>query len=137
MDIFGIGNALKGTASTYYLASRRTGRTTMMIESVRDGDRIIFSDNKEARRVERLLKERNLDVECRVLIIGENDKLKFGTAQGRTIFDHSWVEQFYLYALKQTESEIDFIQKELSGYGLEHFETKRQAIEMAKFNPAG
>ena len=59
MDAFGIGQAMEGTALTYFRASRQTGRTTSMIESLKDGDRVVFRTAGERDRVMRLLKERN------------------------------------------------------------------------------
>ena len=43
MDHFGIGAALLGAANIYFNSARQTGRTTSLIESVKDGDRIIVS----------------------------------------------------------------------------------------------
>ena len=54
MDHFGIGAAMRGMALTYIQSARRTGRTTSVVESVKDGDRIVFADRREAERVRRL-----------------------------------------------------------------------------------
>ena len=67
MDHFGIGAAIHGAAMIYTSSSRRTGRTTSLVESVKDGDRIIFNNHKEAERVRRLCLERGVEVECIVL----------------------------------------------------------------------
>ena len=102
MDAFGIGQAMKGTARVYFQASRNTGRTASMVESAKDGDRLVFADPKEADRVGRMLKERELDVECIVIAPKEARRIfERGTSQGRTIFDHQWVEQYYLLNLDE------------------------------------
>ena len=134
MDQFGIGNAMVGMANAFFISARRTGRTTSMLDSLKDGDRIVFTNPSEARRVERMLKERNLKVEC--VVIPSNDPgrvFSYPTPQGRTVFDHSWVEEFYMDAITRAQKDIDHLQTESSGYGEAHLQTARQAAELAKW----
>lgn len=134
MDHFGIGAAMRGMALTYFQSARRTGRTTSLVESVKDGDRIVFADSREAERVLRLCLERGVKVECIVSDPKTPQRLfERGTPQGRTIFDHSWVEQYYLDILEGHEKELDHLTTQLSGYGEAHRETKRRAEELAKW----
>jgi len=134
MDHFGIGAAMQAMGRMYLQSARQTGRTVSLIESVKDGDRIIFADSKEAKRVERLLLERGVKVECMVVSPKEpNSVLERGTAQGRTIFDHSWIEQFYMDGIEYTMQTIDKIEAAASGYGEKHRETKRSFEELAKW----
>jgi hypothetical protein len=58
---------------------------------------------------------------------------EFGTPQGRTIFDHTWVEQQYMAAIARTMQEIDHLEREASGYGEAHRETARKAEEILKW----
>lgn len=136
MDIFGIGTAMKSMIMTYAQASRRTGRTTVLIESLKNGDRVVFSDRAEADRVSRMCRDRGLKINCVVIEPREPQKL-IGVgppSKGRTIFDHTWVERFYLRKVKEAGEEIDYWQRETSGYGEAHIETKRQAQERAKWH---
>lgn len=134
MDHFGIGAAIQGAARIYIQSARRTGRTTSLVESVQEGDRVFFSDIKEAHRVLRLCKERGVNIECLVVDPKKPEQaFSFGTSQGRTLFDHSWVEQYYLQAIERAQNEIDHFQQQLSGYGEAHQETKRKAEELAKW----
>ena len=99
MDMFGIGNALKDCAQIYFTSARNTGRTTALVESLKTGDRVVFCNSKEADRVKRLAKERG--VEISVLVVPPADPGKIFThgslsRDGRCIFDHSWLENFYL-----------------------------------------
>lgn len=115
-------------------SARRTGRTTSLVESVKDGDRICFASSDEARRVERLLKERGVQVACIVVDPKSlHDIFEQGTSQGRTIFDHDWVEQYYLAAIEKASFNIDQLQKNASGYGEAHRETRRRAEEVARW----
>lgn len=134
MDHFGIGPAMQGIAHIYFRSARQTGRTTSLVESVKDGDRIIFANSAEANRVRRLCKERDVQVEC-VVVAPETPERVFelGTPPGRTLFDHSWVEQRYLVAIERVGNEIDYIEKQASGYGEAHRETRRCAEEIAKW----
>ena len=115
MDNFGIGAALKAVANIYFMSARKSGRTTAMIDGLKNGDQVIFSNAQEAYRVQRLCREKGIDVKC---ISVEPHKFhaagKFYNARGRTIFDHSWIEQYYLKTLYAVESEIDWLQKEVS-----------------------
>ena len=133
MDLFGIGLAIQGMTEMYFRGARGAGRTISMIESVQDGDRIIFVKGDEARRVERLLKERNKDVACITIPPSKNPMEILGTSQGRTVFDHSWVEEFYLRAIDRTAKDINYFQENLSGFGTPHIETRRMAKEAARW----
>jgi hypothetical protein len=116
MDHFGIGNAMRGMVQMVIHAGRRTGRTTSLLDSLKNGDRIVFADRAEANRVERLCKERRLSVECIVILpcaaykIAEREK-----SIGRTVFDHGWIEQFYDDAIDRAANAIDQMQEEKSG----------------------
>lgn len=136
MDHYGIGTALRGAANILFQSARRTGRTTSLVESVKDGDRIIFANALEAERVRRLCLERGVKVEC-IVVPPSNPVEVFDrpTAEGRSIFDHTWVEQFYLDGLARLESDINTFERETSGYGAAHRETKRQFEEAAKRAP--
>lgn len=134
MDLFGIGAAMKSMSRVYFQSARGCGRTISMVESLKDGDRIVFVNRNEAERVERMCKERGVDVECIVVPVKEPNKLfERGTSQGRTIFDHSWVEERYKLYIDDCENELDFFERENSGYGEAHRETKRAAYEIAKW----
>lgn len=134
MDHFGIGAGVIGAANVYFQGARRTGRTTVLVESVKDGDRIVFTNAREADRVGRLLKERGVDVQCLVIDPATPQRVfEYGTSAGRTIFDHSWVEQHYLIAINEASSRLDHFEREVSGYGEAHRDTRRRAEEIAKW----
>lgn len=135
MDIYGIGAAIKGMVMTYSASARRSGRTTTLIESLRNGDRVVFSESAEADRVAMMCRDRGLDINCVVIDPKEPQKLVHigPPSKGRTIFDHTWVERFYLNKVKKAVEEIDYWQRETSGFGETHMETKRQAKEIMKW----
>lgn len=136
MDHFGIGAAILGAARIYFSSARGTGRTTSMIESVKDGDRIVVSSAREVSRLKLLLAERALQVSVLCIDPGDPGCLcRHATPEGRTIFDHYWVEQYYELALKNASHGIDRLQREFSGFGSAHCETKRKYEEMAKWSP--
>ena len=131
MDIFGIGSAIKAAVGMYQIMARQSGRTITMINSLKPGDRIIFTNDKESKRVKRLCKDRDInDIRFEVSSTKNPHSLfDRGSSQGRTILDHSWVEQFYKEAIEAAERDIDYFQKELSGNGEEHIKTKLAARE--------
>jgi hypothetical protein len=135
MDHFGIGQAMQAAARIYFQSARRTGRTTSLLDSLKDGDRICCATSKEAARLERMCHERKLKVECIVIDPASPERLmERPTSEGRTIFDHSWVEQFYADTLERARNAIDNFQRETSGFGEAHRETRRKAEEMQRWN---
>lgn len=134
MDHFGIGAAMRGMTHVYIQTARRTGRTTSLVESVKDGDRIVFMDSREAERVRRMCLERGAKVECIVVPPKEPERLlERAPAEGRTIFDHSWVEQRYLAVIDREVEMLGTLERETSGYGAAHRETRRAAEEISKW----
>lgn len=134
MDHYGIGNGVEGAALIYFTSARQTGRTTSLIESLKDGDRVVFANQREADRVKRLCLQRGLNVTFVVIDPRKvRDIFQHPTSEGRTIFDHSWVEDFYLQAIEGCRRDIDYIQREASGYGTAHIETRLRAAEIAKW----
>lgn len=134
MDSFGIGQAMKGMAHVYFQSARQTGRTTALVESLKDGDRVIFTNSKEADRVKDLCREFGKTIDT--MVVDPKDPRRVferGTPQGRTVFDHSWVEQFYLSAIDECQKDIDHLQRESSGFGMAHVETRIKAREFAKW----
>lgn len=131
MDQFGIGAGIKGAVSVYLQASRRTGRTTSLVESVKDGDRVVFMDHQQAAHFERLVLDRGVTVECVVVPVDRPDEVfRRGTPKGRTIFDHSWVEAFYMASIGSAMRTIDHLERQSSGECEAHRETRRAAAEM-------
>lgn len=134
MDHFGIGAAVQGAARVYFQSARRTGRTTSLVESLKDGDRVVFRSHSEAEHVLHMCKDRGVNVECIVIDPEDPSKLfERNTSEGRTLFDHTWVEQYYFNVIAKAQRDIDYIERETSGYGAAHLETRRRAVELAKW----
>ncbi|MGN8004139.1 hypothetical protein ACTJKQ_13205 [Acidovorax sp. 22279] len=134
MDHFGIGAAIYGAARVYFQSARRTGRTTALLDGLKDGDRVCCATGDEARHLERQCRERGLQVQ--VFTLPPNQAFQVfdrGTPQGRTIFDHGWVELYYLAALENARAELDHLQRQASGFGAAHFETRAKARELANW----
>ena len=135
MDHFGIGQAVKGAVKVYFMSARQTGRTSSLVESLKNGDTVVFANTREEKRVRNFCKERDIKINT-IVTSPKNPSEVFGkitVGKGRTIFDHSWVEQYYMNAIERAQSEIDHFQRETSGFGMAHIETKMQAMEMRKW----
>lgn len=138
MDHFGIGAAMEGMVRAYFTGARRTGRTTSLVESVKTGDRIVFANRNEAERVRRLCLSRGVQVQCIVIPPNDPDRLySIGRSEGRTIFDHTWVEIFYELAIHCSQGRIDHLERSLSGHGVDHQETRFRAQELQKWEWKG
>jgi hypothetical protein len=135
LDNFGIGAAILGAAEIYFRAARQTGRTTNLVESLKDGDRVVFDTYAKAKWfINNRLKGLGIDVECIAIPPEYPGKIfERGTSQGRTIFDHDWVEAFYLLRIKDLIKELDHLERESSGYGEAHRETLRAAEEVKRW----
>ena len=129
MDHYGIGNAIKGVVHSYLSGARRSGRTTSLIESLKTGDRVCFTSNREAERVRQLCGERGVQIQCIVCDPKDPQRIfQFAPSEeGRTLFDHSWVEQYYLQAIDDLAESLDKLERESSGHGAPHRETPRKA----------
>jgi hypothetical protein len=142
MDHFGIGNGVDSAVRIYFQSARRSGRTTSLVESLKTGDRVVFSTQKEARRVLSLCKERDVVIEA-IVCDPESPERLFHRGSpsdaSRTVFDHGWVEQFYFNAIERARADIDAFQRNLSGRSLPHREAQRDywGVSPAQNLPTG
>ena len=114
MDFFGIGNSVKSLLNTHFSTLRRTGRTTNLVKSLKDGDRVVFTNENEAKRVKNIAKEKGLTINT--LVVNPRESSILSTMQKhRTILDHSWVEEYYSQAIKKAGNDLTYIEKSLSG----------------------
>jgi hypothetical protein len=115
MDFFGISKSVKDCVLDFFLCMRRTGRTTKLVESVRNGDRIGFIKWQEAHRVRQLCLDRGITIECLVVDPKDPERIfDHPKSEGRTIFDHSLVEEMYYDSIERTKRMIDFFERESS-----------------------
>ena len=136
MDFFGIGRSLKAVMTVYFISARSSGRTTALIESVKNGDRLVFTNQHEAQRVKQLCWERGVTVECIVIDprgASQIYLLPSLRGEGRTIFDHTWIEHFYMAALETTEEKLAELERSSSGPEATTSITPIQARERAKW----
>lgn len=138
MDFFGIGSAIKGCAVNFFAASRQTGRTTQLIESLNDGDRVVCLSHKDAAwlrdRIKYFYKGVKKDIEVTSIPTREVHKIfEMHTPTGRTIFDHDWLERYYIEQIEDIKKKIDHLQREASGFGAAHVETRMMKDNRAKF----
>lgn len=130
MDPYGIGNAYRAMAMMYTQASRRTGRTTQMLDRLKNGDRVVCLESAEVHRLKRLCHERGLEVEFITCSPKDPGQLLMrGTPEGQSVFEHTWVERFFASRIEHLVEEFAQLQRDLSGYGEAHRETRRRAQE--------
>lgn len=109
VDQFGVGVAAELGVMMYTQTARRSGRTTQMIAGLKSGDRVVFSDRREAERVNLLCLEQGLKINCIVVEPKRLDKLiEKGRCEGDTVFDHSWLEEYYLAQIKNAQVMLQF-----------------------------
>lgn len=131
MDMFGMGNSIKTLFEFAMTQARRTGRTTLMIENLKDGDRVIFLCEREAQRVKRLASLRGVNIETQTVPVKDVLTLfEQGTAEGRVVFDHTWLEEYYRQVLERETKYLDHLSRQLGGYGMAHVETKEKMTRL-------
>ncbi|AMK10876.1 hypothetical protein [Pseudodesulfovibrio indicus] len=135
MDHFGIGPAIQGAARIYSYSARRTGRTQSLLESVKDGDRVVFLNHRHAEQFKSLCRERGINVDCISSPAEEPDHvLHRGRSKGRTIFDHCWVEAYYYHHIERGMRLLDQISERASGHLHVAAETDAARYEREKWS---
>ncbi len=135
MDFFGIGQMVTAVVEVAFRSGRQTGRTTTLVESLKDGDRVICPNSSVVRHVEKLCKQRGLDVQVLLIPPGDAHKvLEYGTAQGRCLFEHTWVEEYYRQAISRASNEISHLQASATGYDYRHIETRERYAQACKWD---
>ena len=134
MDFFGIGQALKAVLLAFFAGSRRSGRSTRLVASLKPGDRVIVRNASEKRIYEDRLKELEIEgVAIQVVEPGNfHGIFKTAPSVGRTILDHSWIEEFYILEFERIEQQLAAAERQTSGYSEAHRATLRHAIHIKK-----
>lgn len=115
MDHFGIGNAMRSLFHTLQMHSRGTGRTTSLINSIGDNDRVVVASSHEADRLRYECQKHCKNPEIVVVSPrSPGELLKRKPCEGRTLFEHIWVEQFYELAIERVGQDIDELQRRTS-----------------------
>lgn len=93
----------------YEQGARRSGRTTRMIDQVRDGETVVCLNASHARHVQTALRERGL-AKVRVFTcapdMGEFVSTTAGV-RGRIHLEHCWVHEWYSAAIIRATREIE------------------------------
>lgn len=115
LDIYGIGPAVTSAVEIYFSASRRTGRTALLIEQIKNGDLVLFATPTEAARIQRECHSRGIKASC-VVLSGRDPHEAFYEAMRRApqrvLLDHGWVEEWYRQALRSARDELMSMSKE-------------------------
>lgn len=103
MDPYGIGAAIKSMVRAYQHAARGTGRTTLMVNAAKSSDHLIVASLSEGRLIERMCAEAGKTVSFVVADPGDLNDVFMKTAglPGNLLFDHTWVESYFLGAIDQ------------------------------------
>lgn len=108
-DINRLYEALGMALRMYDLGARRSGRTSRMIEQIRDGETVVCLNQQGARQVQRLLAERGLRsvrITSCAPDLGEFMSTTAGCT-GRVHLDHLWVHEWYSAAIIRATKELE------------------------------
>lgn len=97
---------MQGMQALHTNISRRTGRTTRMLEQLKDGDRVLCSNQGSARDIKSRAQRMGLKIRC-VHVSDFHGIANLGPVDGKTYLDHTMVERLYEIAIINTQKEID------------------------------
>lgn len=134
-DFFGISDGVIGAVNILMRAGRGVGRTKSLIENLKSGDRVVCHDPQETKRISNILRQEGIDDVTVITCTGDKlDRLReHPRPEGRLIFDHTWVERFYLDRIADAQREFEFIQNEFSGPEEKSDPTTFKQREVAKW----
>lgn len=120
MDIFGIGTALTAVFEVYKHSARQTGRTSHLVNHVRDGDTVIFSDNNHLNHFKKELnvKRGRIDINlivCSIERDGDLDLRNVKPTQGQVFFDHEFIELYHQASIQWSINNLNKLSSHYSG----------------------
>lgn len=101
----------------YKLAARQTGRTERLLASLGRGDAVIVGSEAEARRMRARLGKRSGLIAVVVLdpTVGYPATAAHGwKTKGQAVFDHTWVEAFFIEQIRLLKSGVAMMEERLS-----------------------
>lgn len=117
MNTHQISDALQMGLQMLVQVARQSGRTTRMLNGLKNGDRIITCDARHARLLKEKVRQRGLDVEVMAwpLEYGLHEHVsRLTRCAGRTVFDHTFMEEFWKYQLKRSTAEWMALEEKVS-----------------------
>lgn len=117
-DLYGIGNMLQTVLNIYFLGMRHNGKTTKMLKSLNKEDIVVFDNSGIAKLTQKYARELEIDIQYIVIDpwkpeqIGE--KLGGRPRHGKIVFDHNFVEKFYIVAVERAKNDLSFLTKTFS-----------------------
>lgn len=106
MDQYGIGSAMQAMQAMYVNTARRAGRTTSMLQQLKDGDRVICSSQSAQRDIKNRAQKMGLKIEC-IHLSDFHDMATMPPTKGMVYLDHTMVERLYEVSILCAQNEID------------------------------
>ncbi len=114
-DHYGIGNSLLGMFDVYRRMSRRSGRTTRMLEQVKEDCLIIVLTDQDRILLQRQMKA--LGKEATVVavdVVGPHPGLLRGRQYSQVLLDHAWVEEYFRRDILVANSFLSALEQEIT-----------------------
>jgi SMC interacting uncharacterized protein involved in chromosome segregation len=129
-----VSNFLRSALEIYLQTSRATGRTNALIDQLLDGDRVIVPNAREADRIHRLTRDRNLKIRVEVWSFDRMGPVADRMLKGRTYFEHTFIEQHYMDRLKMADQELEWLKAEANRHDRSDIERAVLEKELADFD---
>lgn len=140
-DYTDLGSRLVKFIERYQVRARRCGRTTFLLDHLRDGDRVVVPSPEQVPAMEKLILERGLNV--KVIAFSPRNRVdevrEKGMSEGRTLFDHTWTEMYYSNAIREAYSALMQSHSNSSKWSDDHELRREQALLLKKLGrlPSG
>lgn len=110
---------------------RQTGRTTLLLQSLKPGDRFIASYPEQVDLVKNRLHQMGIqDVEVIYLQPKLQVLEQLHTGNGKTVFDHTWIERMVVQDIDQSRRTFETLADRVSGFDERHEVTRETARKM-------
>jgi hypothetical protein len=123
IDPFGAFEAVQHGWRMFMHAKRATGRTTAMVQSLREGDLVVVTGSAHGNHLKRACKDAGFEIETYIAPSNHRcHQLLDHLAQKpnkRVMFDHTWVECFIADRLLDMQDEFDHLVTRLAERDLE------------------
>lgn len=116
-----IGPSVQTVLQTYFQLARGTGRTSVLLSALQEGDLIVCLLNSGRDLRTRIRDEGFTNVKLFTCTADANLSdlhLRMPRSSGRILFDHSWLELYFYNLIKGSTDDLVNLSRRLSNQGL-------------------
>ena len=113
MDEYGLIAAAKTGLKLFEASSRGSGRTSRLVERVTDEDQIVAPTREVSDYIRHRLKDAGKKTRVFTIPVDRFNP-EHRAPNGRTFFDHTWIEQYIRQSICRAEDDLEAMQRAMS-----------------------